>query len=325
MKYFLSKLRFITDIHIGDSESAKSLDSSCMTICADTLFSALCHTALTADGAHGVRKLVEYVSANQLNFSDLQPYSDKHIYIPKPYITPNEKMVSTINIKNRKKMKKITHIPIDFLNSYQNYLYENEDFDIEKTTCIFGEHHVVTKASIRANVQSVPYIVGLYSFYANCGLYLIIGYESSDILEFVRRLLRLLGLSGIGGKVSSGYGKYILTEEVILDDASSPELVRLNQMLKDDNAKNYLLLTSSLPNNNELTEVMEGSSYKIIRRSGFVQPGNSKTPLYKKQTQYFFSSGSVFIKKYQGDIYNVSKQYEHPVYRYSKPIFLGLG
>jgi len=86
MNYFLCKLRFITPLHIGDSESARSLDSSNMTICADTLFSALCHTALLTDGKAGIDKLVEYTLEDRLRFSDLHPYSGSRLFLPKPFM-----------------------------------------------------------------------------------------------------------------------------------------------------------------------------------------------------------------------------------------------
>ena len=47
MNYFLFKLSFHTPCHFGSSDSALSLYTSEDHFCADTLFSALCHTART--------------------------------------------------------------------------------------------------------------------------------------------------------------------------------------------------------------------------------------------------------------------------------------
>jgi len=323
MNYFLCKLKFITPLHIGDSESARSLDTSCMTICADTLFSALCHTALTAEGQAGIDRLVEYAGSNQLRFSDLQPFCGNRLFLPKPYIAPSEYRENK-NAKDRKKMKKLTHLPLDMLDDFLASLRGESDFEVEKAICSFGEHHLTTKASIRGNEQTMPYSVGLFSFYKDCGLYLIIAYETDEALDYALRLLRLLSLGGIGGKISSGYGKFEFAEQIKLNAASSSELARLNELLCAEDAKSYLLLTSSLPTNDELETTMEDSNYGIIRRGGFIQSFD-KDGIYKKQTQYFFCCGSVFKRKYNGDIFNVAGHYGHPVYRYAKPIFLGIG
>jgi len=325
MNYFLCKLRFITPLHIGDSESARSLDTSNMTICADTLFSALCHTALLAEGDAGIDRLVEYAREDRLRFSDLFPYSGSRVFLPKPFMLPSEYRENNKSINDRKKMKKLSHIPLDMLENFLSSIHGEKDFEVEKAICPFGEHHLTTKASIRGNEQPMPYSVGLFSFYENRGLYLIIAYETDELLDYIIELLRLLGLSGIGGKISSGYGKFELAEQIVLKKASSPDLAKLNELLCADDAISYLLLTSSLPKNDELKKAMESSSYGIIRRGGFIQSYNGRKGILKKQTQYFFCSGSVFSNKYNGDIYNVSFNYDHPVYRYAKPIFLGIG
>jgi len=324
MNYFLCKLRFITPLHIGDSESARSLDSSNMTICADTLFSALCHTALLTDGKAGIDKLVEYTLEDRLRFSDLHPYSGSRLFLPKPFMLPCGYKENNKSIKDRKKMRKLSYIPLEMLDDFLASIRGEKDFEFEKAICSFGEHHLTTKASIRGNEQTVPYSVALFSFYNDCGLYLIIAYETDEELDYINELLRLLGLSGIGGKISSGYGKFELAEQIKLADASAPDPARLNGLLCASSATRYLLLTSSLPKNDELKEAMESSSYGIIRRGGFIQSYGSRAGIFKKKTQYFFCSGSVFSRKYNGDIYNVSDNYDHPVYRYSKPIFLGI-
>lgn len=325
MNYSLCKLRFITPLHVGDSESARSLDASNMTICADTLFSALCHTALLSKGNAGIDRLLEYALEDRLRFSDLQPYFGSRLFLPKPFLFPSGYRENNKSIKDRKKIKKLSHIPLEMLDDYLAYIHGEKDFDFDKAICSFGEHHMTTKASIRGNEQSVPYSVGLFSFYNDCGLYLITAYETDEVLDYVNELLRLLSLSGIGGKISSGYGKFELAEQVKLDKAPNPDLAKLNNLLCASSAQGYLLLTSSLPKNDELKDAMESSSYGIIRRGGFIQSCDSRTGNFKKQTQYFFCSGSVFTRKYNGDIYNVSDNYGHPVYRYSKPIFLGIG
>ena len=53
MNYFLFKLQFETAVHFGSSDAALSLATSEEHIRADTLFSALCQTALCLYGRAG--------------------------------------------------------------------------------------------------------------------------------------------------------------------------------------------------------------------------------------------------------------------------------
>ena len=57
MNYFLFKLRFETAVHFGPSDAALSLAASEEHVRADTLFSALCQTALCLYGPEGVEEL----------------------------------------------------------------------------------------------------------------------------------------------------------------------------------------------------------------------------------------------------------------------------
>ena len=53
MNYFLIKLEFDSCVHFGTADSAQSLSASEDHVLADTLFSALCHTALQLHGQDG--------------------------------------------------------------------------------------------------------------------------------------------------------------------------------------------------------------------------------------------------------------------------------
>ncbi len=85
-----------------------------------------------------------------------------------------------------------------------------------------------------------------------------------------------------------------------------------------------LLLTSSLPREEELEEALDGASYQVLRRGGFVGSNTYSQVPMKKQTQYFLQAGSVIANRYTGDLYQVGSFGSHPVYRYGKPMFLGV-
>ena len=89
-------------------------------------------------------------------------------------------------------------------------------------------------------------------------------------------------------------------------------------------ASDYILLTTSLPKDSEIEDVLEGSNYLLEKRSGYISSNNYAEKLVKKQDIYFLKAGSLMKKRFAGDIYNVGGQGTHPVWRYAKPIMLGV-
>lgn len=88
MKYCLFKLGFTSPVHFGSGAMAHSLDTGEMTCHADTLFSALCHTASVLGGNSKVEWLVRLVQQDALRFSDCMPYQDETLYLPRPCWQP---------------------------------------------------------------------------------------------------------------------------------------------------------------------------------------------------------------------------------------------
>lgn len=314
MNYYLYKLKFSSPVHFGTSESSRSIESADMTLRADTLFSALSHIALKSNV---LDKLISLVKGDKLIFSDTMPYCGDNLYIPKPAL-PAIKHVDS-DPSERKKMKKLKYLPISMLGEFTASLRGEAKFDANSANKDFGRSTAVTKVSISENEQTDPYSVGAFYFYENCGIYGIIGYQSDEALEPVKTLLKILGVEGVGGKTSSGYGKFTVYNEIYINDSTEP----LNSMLRSQNAKQYILLTTALPNSDEIERTVENAKYQLVRRSGFVFSDSISNPV-KKQTQYFFAAGSVFESRFTGDLYDVGRDIRHPVYRYSKPIFLGV-
>lgn len=85
MSCFLFSLRFTAPVHFGLSDAAMSLYASEETFRADTLFSALCHTALHAEGEAGVTRLCEAVRRGELTLSDAMPYCGDTFYLATVY------------------------------------------------------------------------------------------------------------------------------------------------------------------------------------------------------------------------------------------------
>ncbi len=320
MRYYLFKMKFLTSLHIGESSSARSLETSQMTFCADTLFSALCKTAIEMGGLDYLKKLYNLSKEDRLLFSDAMPYHDEDLYLPK-FITLAQKR-SDSSILNKKVFKNLKYISLSQVDKYISFLKGESDFlpkDIK-----FAHKEVSQKVGILGMEETEPYNVGLYTFNDNCGLYFIVAYKDDETLDLLRNLLYPLSATGIGGKVSSGYGYFEIDDEIYLDEICDEQTEKLNIMLNTKDSTSYISLTSALPKEDELEAIVKDSTYTLIRRGGFVSSETYSIRPSKKKTQHFFKTGSLFKKRFSGDIYDVSIQGNHPVYRYAKPIFLGV-
>ena len=166
-------------------------------------------------------------------------------------------------------------------------------------------------------------IPGVYRFDGGQGQYgIICGFTEDGQDEDLEYLLDWLGATGIGGKVSSGYGKFHVVDKIYLNEPFDDQTEWMYHALSAEHAP-YLLLSTSLPQTDELDNALEGASFQLVRRSGFMASDRVETPL-KKKTQYALSAGSVLQNRYQGALYDVGLSDVHPVYRYSKPIFMGV-
>ena len=128
-------------------------------------------------------------------------------------------------------------------------------------------------------------------------------------------VLDMLSFSGIGGKRSSGLGRFSVEKMVSVDG---------EHFENPDAVNGYLLLSTALPKEEEMESVLEGAEYLLEKRSGFIQSQSFGEQQRKKCNQYFFKAGSHFTKRFSGDIYQVAEDGKHPVYRYGKPLFWAL-
>lgn len=314
MNYCLIKLHFTTAVHFGSSSGGQSLYRSEAIFHADTLYSALSQIALKDGGNAAVESLAQSVRKGELLFSDSFPWKGDTLYLPKPVLTA-EKMISSGQPVD-KKAKKLGWLPSSRIEEYVRCLKQGAAFDYSGINASFGQPTRQTRVQINIGKDSLPYQVGGWQFNDDCGLWLIFGWKAQEIYSYICRLLTLLELEGIGGKTTSGYGKF---ETQFLEPTE--EYIRL---LDDYEAPVQILLTASLPNDDELSDILPYAAYKPIRRSGFVQSVNYSPEPLKKKTQYFLNSGATLQKRYSGDLYQVGTGGTHAVYRYSKPLFLGV-
>mgnify|MGYP003088169845 CR=1 FL=1 len=185
----------------------------------------------------------------------------------------------------------------------------------QETNKIRNLGHSITRtsAAVRGKVDTEPYHVGVYQFNAGNGLYIILGYENENVLNLAESLLECLSYSGIGGRRSSGLGRFEFYNMKV-DKSFEDRLTRTG--------KEYMTLSVSLPEDDELEMVLNEANYKLIKRSGFVSSYTYSDEYLRKKDLYVLDSGACVINKYKGSVYDVSVSGRHPVYRYAKPMFL---
>lgn len=276
------------------------LNSSGMLFDASRLYSALCLEAIKNDC---LDEFVNLSFKDDFYLSDAFPYVGEP-YFPKPICYPSLKKFDLRTLKEdndtNKFLNMITSVPLSMMS----------DFISGKAALrmLAEDEQSFFKNSIVVRKGEDPYEVGVTSF--NQDVYVLA--TQSNLFD---ELMTSIQYSGLGGKRSSGYGTFEL------------EIVDLPEGLEgllNNGGNEQLLLTTSLPEDTELVHAMTGARYQLVKRSGFAY-SETASQLLRKQDLYKFKAGSVLVNKFKGQIADVRPyDYPHPVYNFSKGLFLDL-
>ncbi len=308
------KLSFKGPVHFGEGR----LSDSRLACDAATLFSALYIEALKLGKQDD---LLAAAKAGELRLSDAFPYAGDTLYLPKPMVQINPAEEASRGSDDetsraRKAAKKLDYIPADALDAFLS-----GSFDPVKALAEFrvGIAGVQTKVNLQRKKTSdmqaedtpeaLPYHVGGFWFAPNAGLYFLVG--GFNITPMLDQLI----YAGLGGKRTSGYGRF---EYEIDDYHFTTEHI-------PDSSGRHMLLTTAAPTIDELSDdlLKKGARYRLVKRGGFVQSATHSDTPQKKRELYAFAAGSVFSKKFEGGVFNVSaSKGTHPVYRYARAMWL---
>ena len=333
MMYYIFTLKFLTPVHFGDTANGGGLDKFSIQCSADTLFAALCNEAANK-GSDAVEKLVKKTAEGKIVFSSLFPYwrtadSDLYFYLPKPLLKleqeEQQSAKSFEEIKQLatklKKQKKSTYIRASQINS----LLESGGSDRQFAVPEFAAPLVAGRVALREE-KPLPYYVGSYVFSDNSGLYFILGVEHEEEFTLIKELLFSLGYSGIGGKRSSGYGKFEQADEEwgLFDDGGVyDDDTAIALMLYDEKSKHQMCLAPVCPHADDLAVVKQGS-YKLIKRGGFIASSAAKDNI-KRNSIYMLQEGSCFSERLRGQMLQQTVDgLAHDVYRDGIGMFVGL-
>lgn len=238
--------------------------------------------------------------------SDSFPLKDGEFYLPKPIGYPKIPLNSESTRETRRKAKRSKKLRYIKYTDMEDYVEGNCDVDkLDGTDSFFSKSTVVTKKGID------PYEVGITNF--KTSLYILtIKHKLLDML------MNSLQYSGIGGKRSSGYGRFTVEKLDIPDEFSK------NIVVNDSEYGVYMTLSTSIPNNDELDAVLPTAEYLLEKSSGFAYSSTSRN-LLRKQDLYKFAVGTTLTKTYNGNIFDVRPDdFPHPVWNYAKGLFYKL-
>ena len=114
-----------------------------------------------------------------------------------------------------------------------------------------------------------------------------------------------MGYTGIGGKHSSGYGKYEFADDPIIlydeNDGIYEDDTALVQLLNKQQRRLFRLAVAPLlPSVDDITIVKMGV-YKLLKRSGFVYADIDEKYI-KKNNVYMLAEGSCFGRRIKGNM-----------------------
>lgn len=301
------RLSFKSPVHFGTGR----LSDSAYTCDAATLFSALFIEALRMGSSE---ELLNAARSGRILLSDGFPYIGETHYLPKPMLAPSPESQDKQAENNRndsrarKAAKKLAYIAA---TRYESFI--KGDFDPIAEL----EQFALGKSSLRTNVNllrengpdSEPYHVGGFSFAKHAGLYFLV--EGDFNLD---PILDALSYSGIGGKRTTGYGRF----EYEWAEDPTPRIA------PDYKSDLHILLSSSVPQNEELSDaLLSGARYRLVRKGGFVQSSSHAANPQKKRDVYAFAPGSVFPHTFSGSLLDVNATKNvHPVYRFARAMWL---
>ena len=302
LKQILVKLNFTSPVHFG----SRRLSDGEMTIKADTLFSALYIEALQL--SLDTKLLLE-----DLVLTDTFPFDEKTYYLPKPLL-----MIHSSKLENTdfKQFKKLQYIPFDLYEDFIEGKITSDQAKVLNDQFDIGSYHFTLKVTavddaMAKDVVAEPFSIGTFSFRKGTGLYFV-AKGTSEALKALETILHSLQYSGLGGKRSTGYGRFSF--EVFENDEFLTFLQR--------RGSRNILLSTAMAKEEEMHSLEGDHRFILQKRSGFIQSFTYSDRIMKKRDFYSFCSGSAFEKQFEGGIFDVSNGGNHPVYRYAKAFWL---
>lgn len=330
MSYVIYPLAFDTAVHFAAAGRGGRLDEVGTEYGADTLFSALCAELAAAGEMDALTRLHARVTARELLFSDLLPWrmnaaGETEFYVSRPVlrIAGTQEQADYADAcsraTERKKQKSMKYLRASQMADYVTAMRTGAPFS---SVAEFGTASLRPRVNTR-EAEPLPYHVGQFDFHGDAGLYLIASVRHAEDADFLRDLLAWLGLSGLGGKRTSGFGKFHMAEdELVLDaDGIYADDAALYALLHASDAPWQMTIAPVVPTVEELPQVKEGA-YRLRRAGGFLTAPRHAAA--KKNSIHLIDAGSCLRERISGSLALLCECDGHPVWRYGFGLYLGV-
>lgn len=331
MNYFLYPLHFDAPVHFGTAECGGGLEHTRFTLPSDSLFSALLAELYQSGEEASARVFLDKVQKGNLRFSNLLPWQktgngELYFYLPRPILLMKSADCSSISYTSAchmtaawKQQKKIGYIRASRMAEYLESVREGKSF-VEGNS--FGQEVLRQRVNCREE-ESLPYFVDAFTFSPSSGLYVILAANQEEDADFFANILTFIGLSGLGGKRSSGYGKFQMADDCIqLEDCEicGADDAALYHLLNAKQASWQMALSAVIPGDSELDLVCSGA-YRLRRAGGFVTDASL---VEKKNSICLLEAGSCFPERINGQLVSLGMHDGHPVLRCGYGLYVGI-
>ncbi|WKZ18789.1 MAG: type III-A CRISPR-associated RAMP protein Csm4 [Candidatus Jettenia sp. CY-1] len=174
----------------------------------------------------------------------------------------------------------------------------------------------------RTTQGSNIYHCGYVYFKKNAGLYGIVAFNNSSLVERFKELLTILGETGLGGERTYGCGMF--------DVIGFEKVSGVFKEILESKISRYTLLSLYHPANDEKQNLNEKFiAYDVIRKRGWITTGRYALPL-KRKSIGFMKEGSVSNCVIKGSLEDVTpdnppEMLRHKIYRYGYAFTVPLG
>ena len=350
--YRLYRLEFETPVRFGSGKGAAGLDKSEMALSSDSLFSAISLEWLSLFGLESMQRMILAAKSGQMMLSSLMPWqqpvgtkSQPEYYLPRPLLSGKIPLTNQ-NSQVKKQLKQVPWIAATAMSEYLRFVQagEGSPLDFQAT---FGIEVAWDRVNTRSGNDPLPYRVSAFQFNRGqktnqlkkesdklvqqskmvSGLYLITAVSDQDLQKQFVTVLESIGHSGIGGKTSSGLGKYIIWDDCLDDNNSS---LALKNMIRAEEAPVQMLISTVVPETDHDIDIIRKpeSRYLLVKREGFTASASFCDPetgrALKRKCCILLKEGSCFPSRLRGSVVNLSYDGLHPVYRSGLAMHMGL-
>lgn len=262
-----------------------------------TIFSALFLEAMKYKRED---ELLDLAKSDEFVISNMLPYYCG-LYLPKPIGYPKRVDSSPDDREKGKLLKRIKYVYSADMDAFIYGQIEDLESLLEEFNRSFERNIWTKKGEDPFRISSIRYSDDVYlAFIAS----------ANPLLEY---LMESLQYSGIGGRRAIGFGQFNFSTEELDEE--------FLEKITNNSGKMSLLLSDSLPRDEDLDKALDGAQFVLEKKSGFAFSKETSENI-RKNDVYMFKAGSTFANRFSGDVLDVAPdRFPHPVWSYAKPLF----